>query len=95
MARALGLSDEMLEYVRAVGLREPSVLRALREETSRLPHGGMQLSPDSGQLLRLLAELIGAVNTLEVGVFTGYSSLCVALALLPHGHLVACDISPE
>jgi caffeoyl-CoA O-methyltransferase len=67
----------------------------LREETAQLPGAGMQISPEQGQFMRLLVELIGARRTLEIGVFTGYSSLCVAQALPPDGELVACDVSEE
>jgi caffeoyl-CoA O-methyltransferase len=70
-------------------------LAELREETSQLPSAGMQVSPEQGQFMRLLAELIGARRALEVGVFTGYSSISVALALPPDGELIACDVSAE
>jgi caffeoyl-CoA O-methyltransferase len=77
-------------------LREPDVLRRLREETvATNPNAGMAVSPVQGQFMMLLVKLIGAVKTLEVGVFTGYSSLCAALALPPHGRVVACDVSEE
>jgi predicted O-methyltransferase YrrM len=76
-------------------LREPDVLARLRKETAELPSGGMQISPEQGQLMALLVELCGARRTLEVGVFTGYSSTVVALALPADGKLVACDISEE
>jgi caffeoyl-CoA O-methyltransferase len=77
-------------------LREPDVLRRLREETvATNPNAGMAVSPVQGQFMTLLVKLIGAVKTLEVGVFTGYSSLSTALALPPHGRVVACDVSEE
>jgi caffeoyl-CoA O-methyltransferase len=77
-------------------LREPEVLRRLREETlASNPHAVMAVSPLQGQFMTLLVKLIGAVKTLEVGVFTGYSSLCTALALPPQGRIVACDVSEE
>jgi caffeoyl-CoA O-methyltransferase len=78
-----------------VTVREPALLARLREETSHLPGSGMQIGPDQGQFMALLVELIGARRALEVGVFTGYSSLCVAGALPDDGELVACDISEE
>jgi predicted O-methyltransferase YrrM len=81
--------------MQAVSLREPDVLRRLREETARLPMARMQISPEQGQFMSLLIQLMNARKTLEVGVFTGYSSLCVALALPPEGQVVACDISEE
>jgi len=70
-------------------------LAELREETARLPGAGMQISPEQGQFMRLLVELLGAQRTLEVGVYTGYSSLCVAQALPEDGQLIACDINAE
>lgn len=76
-------------------LREPGVLAKLREETAKLPSGGMQISPEQGQLMALLVELTGAKRALEVGVYTGYSSTVVALALPADGRLVACDLSEE
>ncbi len=91
----LGLSAPLYEYLLRVSLREPDVLRRLREETATMARAGMQIAPDQGQFMALLVELIGARRTLEVGVFTGYSSLCVALALPPEGRIVACDRNEE
>ncbi len=91
----LSLDDRLYEYLQAVSLREPDVLRQLRDETSTLPMAQMQISPEQGQFLALLVQLMNASKTLEIGVFTGYSSLCVALALPPGGKVVACDISEE
>ena len=94
-ARTLGLSDELHAYVLNVALRDQDVLRELRDETAQLAEGGMQISPEQGQFMQLLVKLIGAKRALEVGVFTGYSSLCVALALPAAGQLFACDVSEE
>jgi len=91
----LSLDDRLYEYLQAVSLREPDVLRQLRDETSTLPMAQMQISPEQGQFLALLVQLMNASKTLEIGVFTGYSSLCVALALPLGGKVVACDISEE
>ncbi|MDQ3134477.1 MAG: class I SAM-dependent methyltransferase [Acidobacteriota bacterium] len=91
----LSLDDRLYEYLQAVSLREPDILRQLRDETSALPMAQMQISPEQGQFLALLVQLMNASKTLEIGVFTGYSSLCVALALPPGGKVVACDISEE
>lgn len=93
--RTLAMTDALYDYVLANSLREPAVLRRLREETAALPNAGMQISPEQGQFMALLVELLGARRTLEVGVFTGYSSLVVALALPPDGRVVACDVSEE
>ena len=92
----LALTEQIYAYLMNNSLREPDVLRRLREETvASNPLAAMAVSPVQGQFLTLLVKLIGAVKTLEVGVFTGYSSLCTALALPPHGRVVACDVSEE
>jgi len=85
----------LYEYSLANWLRDSDIKRRLRERTAKLPNAGMQISPDQGQLMALLALSIGAKRALEVGVFTGYSALCVAEALPEDGKLVACDISEE
>src|SRR5260370_18813604 len=89
------ITEELWEYMRRVTLREPDILRKLREETANRPHVNMQISPEQGQLMALLMHLIGARRTIEVGVFTGYSSLSVALALPDDGRIIACDINEE
>src|SRR5215467_4028401 len=92
----LALTEAIYAYIMNHSLREPDVLRRLREETNASnPHAVMAVSPIQGQFMMLLIKLIGAVKTLEVGVFTGYSSLCTALALPPQGRIVACDVSEE
>lgn len=93
--KALGLAPSLHDYLLSVSLREPEVLRALRQETAQHPRRIMQVAPDQGQFLGFLVQLIGARKTLEIGVFTGYSSLSVALALPPEGRIVACDVSEE
>lgn len=89
------LTEELRDYLLSVSLREPEVLQALRQETSRLPVAGMQIAPEQGQFMAFLVRLLGARRCLEVGVFTGYSSLVTALALPPEGRVVACDKSRE
>src|SRR5579871_653633 len=89
------ITPELLEYLRRVGTREPDILGRLRRETDASPMASMQISPDQGQFLGLLARLLGARKTIEVGVFTGYSALAVALALPEDGRIVACDVSAE
>ena len=91
----LTLTDSIYGYLQAVSVREPEVLKRLREETASMPNSTMQISPDQGQFMALLVQLINASKTLEVGVFTGYSSLSVALALPPDGKVIACDVSDE
>jgi predicted O-methyltransferase YrrM len=91
----IAMTEALYGYLLHTTVREPEVLQRLRAETAQLPTGGMQISPEQGQLMRLLIELTGARRALEVGVFTGYSSTSVALALPPDGTLVACDVSEE
>ncbi|MEW6280987.1 MAG: class I SAM-dependent methyltransferase [Candidatus Eremiobacterota bacterium] len=93
--KALNLTEELLEYLRVVSLREPAVMRRLREETARMPMAQMQIAPEQGQFMALLVELMGARKALEIGVFTGYSALSVARALPEDGRLVALDVSEE
>jgi len=89
------LSDELHKYLLSVSPAEHDLLRRLREETSLQPQHSMQIAPEQGHFMQLLLRLIGARNTLEIGVFTGYSTLCTALALPDDGKIVACDISEE
>jgi predicted O-methyltransferase YrrM len=91
----IAMTEALHGYLVKTTVREPELLERLRRETAALPSGGMQISPEQGQLMRLLIELTGARRALEVGVFTGYSSLVVALALPADGKLVACDVSEE
>lgn len=91
--RTIQVTDSLHEYLLSVSLREPEILLRLREETARDRRAGMQISPEQGQFMALLVRLIGARRCLEVGVFTGYSSLAVALALPEDGRIVACDVS--
>lgn len=93
--QTLGLDKQLYNYLQSVSLREPEILTKLRQETAQHPMGRMQIAPEQGQFMALLVQLMGATKTLEVGVFTGYSSLVVALALPPEGKVVACDVSEE
>jgi caffeoyl-CoA O-methyltransferase len=93
--RSITLSDPVYQYMNDVSLREAPVLRALREETAALTQRSMQIAPEQGQFMALLVRLVGARRCLEVGVFTGYSSLATALALPEGGSIVACDVSEE
>ncbi|AKG23878.1 class I SAM-dependent methyltransferase [Calothrix sp. 336/3] len=93
--QTLGLEQSLYEYLLSVSLREAAVLKELRQETAKHPMGNMQIAPEQGQFMALLVKLIGAKKTLEIGVFTGYSSLAVALALPADGKIVACDVSEE
>ena len=93
--RSLGLDGKLFEYVVAHGAREHPVMAELRAATAPLKHAGMQIGADQGALMALLVKLIGARRTIEVGVFTGYSALAVALALPDDGTILACDVSDE
>jgi len=92
---SIGLSQELHAYLVKVGVREPDVLRRLRERTAAIPEHGMQIAPEQGAFMALLVKVMGARTCLEVGTFTGYSSTAVALALPPEGRLVCCDLSRE
>jgi len=89
------LPENLYEYLKSVSVREPALLKRLREETNQLPMGGMQSPPEHAQFLALLVQLMDARRTLEIGVFTGYSSLAIALALPNDGRILACDVSEE
>lgn len=93
--RTLTMTDALYDYLVSNSVREPEVLTKLRAETAPLPNSGMQIGPEQGQFMALLVELIGARRTLEIGVFTGYSSTVVALALPAGGRIIACDVSEE
>ncbi len=94
-SHTLNLDSQLYEYLLSVSLREADVLTQLRQETAQDPMGRMQISPDQGQFMALLVKLMGATKTLEIGVFTGYSSTAIALALPEEGKLVACEVSEE
>jgi predicted O-methyltransferase YrrM len=91
----LKLTPELYQYLLKNSLREPETLAKLREQTHKMSMGHMQISPEQGQFMRLLIELMGAKKTLDIGVFTGYSALSVALALPENGKVIGCDINGE
>lgn len=95
LRKITGFNKQVYNYLLSVSLRETVQQRQLREETVEHPMAGMLVPPEQGQFMALLAQLIGAKKVLEVGVFTGYSSLSVALALPADGKVVACDVSEE
>lgn len=89
------IETHIYDYILTNSLRDRALFRRLRQETQAMPMGGMQISPDQGQFMGLLVELIDAKRIVEVGTFTGYSSLALALALPADGRLIACDVSAE
>ena len=93
--RAPFLPEKIARYIHEHSVREPLVLRELREATKAVPMSGMQIGADQGQFLQLLVQAIGARRCLEIGTYTGYSALAVALALPEDGRLICCDISEE
>jgi len=93
--RSINLNDRTYQYLLDVSLREASILADLREATASHPKVVMQISPEQGQFMAMLVKLTGAKRCVEVGVFTGYSSLAVALALPTDGQIIACDIDEE
>jgi predicted O-methyltransferase YrrM len=88
-------SKELLEYLQQVSLRESPLLKRLREETAKRSDSNMQICPEQGQFMALLATISGACRAIEIGTYTGYSALCVASALPEGGKLVCCDINEE
>ena len=95
MSRMIQFTEKLRDYVEQVGAREHPALRHCREETASLPNANMQIAPEQGAFLALLAKLVGARQTLEIGTFTGYSALSVALALPEGGRVIALDVSKD
>ena len=93
--RTLCITEQLYEYLVDVSLREAPLLQRLRAETAQDERASMQIAPEQGQFMALLIHLLGAAKAIEIGVYTGYSSLCTALALPDHGRLIACDTSEE
>lgn len=91
----INLTPELYAYLQKISLREADVLKKLRDVTHKLGSARMQISPEQGQFMALLIELLGAKKTLDIGTFTGYSALAVALALPNDGKVVACDVNVE
>lgn len=93
--RTTALTDELYAYLLEVSLRESDVLERLREETGKLENASMQISPEQGQFMTMLVSIMEARTALEIGTFTGYSTLCIALGLPEDGRVIACDIDEE
>lgn len=93
--QSLQLNDQVYDYLLSISLREPELLTKLREETAAHPMSNMQIAPEQGQFFSFLVKALKVQKAIEVGVFTGYSSLSIALAMPKNGKLVACDIDAE
>jgi caffeoyl-CoA O-methyltransferase len=93
--RTLTITDQLYAYLTTEVSREPAILADLRRETAEHPRAGMQISPEQGQFMQMLVKLLGAKKGIEIGVFTGYSSLATILAMPADGTIVACDVSEE
>ncbi len=93
--RTLSIDDRLYNYICDVSINEPELLRQLREETALIEYSVMQISPEQGQFMSLLIKLMSAKRAIEIGTFTGYSSICVASAMPDDGQLICCDISPQ
>jgi O-methyltransferase len=93
--RTLSIDDRTYAYLLSMSVRESPLLERLREETARDPFANMQIAPEQGQFIALLVELLGARNALEIGTFTGYSALWIAMSMPDDGRLICCDTSRE
>ncbi len=93
--RTLSIDDRTYDYLCNVSINESDLLRQLREETAQLDYSVMQISPEQGQFMSLLIKMMAAKRAIEIGTFTGYSSICVASAMPEEGRLICCDISPQ
>lgn len=93
--RTLSIDDRTYDYICDVSVNESDLLHQLRKETAQLDYSVMQISPEQGQFMSLLVKMLNAERAIEIGTFTGYSSICIANALPENGHLICCDISPQ
>ncbi|MBI4005243.1 MAG: class I SAM-dependent methyltransferase [Gammaproteobacteria bacterium] len=93
--KTINLTDDLYAYLLSISLQESAIQRELREETAKHPMAMMQIAPEQGQFMALLIQLINAKNIIEIGVFTGYSTLCMAMALPDDGRIIACDINED
>lgn len=93
--RTINLTDEIYQYLLQFSVRESPIQQVLREETAKLPNAVMQIGPEQAQFMGLLVQLMGVKKAIEIGVFTGYSALAMALAMPEDGKITACDINEE
>lgn len=95
MGKQLQVTERLYDYILQFGFRDDPLLKALRDETGKMPNSMMQIAPEQGQFMALLAQLMGVRKAIEIGTFTGYSSLSVARVLPADGKLICCDVSDE
>lgn len=93
--QTLSIDKRIYDYICDVSVNEPELLHQLRQETALLEYSAMQISPEQGQFMSLLIKLMGASRAIEIGTFTGYSSICIAGAMPDKGRLICCDTSPQ
>ena len=93
--QSINLTKKLYEYMLSVSLQETAIQQELRKETSKHPKSEMQIAPEQGQFMALLIQLLQVKNIIEIGVYTGYSSLCMAMALPDKGQIIACDVDEE
>jgi predicted O-methyltransferase YrrM len=93
--RTLTIDERTYDYLLSISVKEPALLARLREETAQDPLANMQIAPEQGRFMALLVELLGARHAIEIGTYTGYSALCIAMAMPSDGHLICCDTSEQ
>jgi predicted O-methyltransferase YrrM len=93
--RTLTIDERTYDYLLSISVKEPALLGRLREETAQDPLANMQIAPEQGRFMALLVELLGARHAIEIGTYTGYSALCIAMAMPSDGHLICCDTSEQ
>jgi predicted O-methyltransferase YrrM len=93
--RTLSIDDRIYNYLCDISIKEPELLRQLRQETAQIEYSVMQISPEQGQFMSLLIKLMAASRAIEIGTYTGYSSICIASAMPADGKLICTDISPQ
>jgi predicted O-methyltransferase YrrM len=93
--RTLTIDERIYDYLLSISVKEPALLGRLREETAQDPLANMQIAPEQGRFMALLVELLGVRHAIEIGTYTGYSALCIAMAMPSDGHLICCDTSEQ
>ncbi|HEX2236877.1 MAG TPA: class I SAM-dependent methyltransferase [Gammaproteobacteria bacterium] len=93
--RTLTIDERIYDYLLSISVKEPALLGRLREQTAQDPLANMQIAPEQGRFMALLVELLGVRHAIEIGTYTGYSALCIAMAMPSDGHLICCDTSEQ